>query len=193
MSGSVCVYCASSRQAHPAFRDSARRLGELLAAQGRAIVYGGGAVGSMGALADGALAKGGRVIGVLPRFMEQLEWAHAGVERRVVADMHERKRTMLELAQAVVALPGGCGTFEELLEAMAWKRLGLWNGPIVIVNERGFYDPLRSLLERAVGERFMDERHAAMWTVAESVEAVPDAIRDAPFWDQGAARGFAVP
>jgi len=190
---SVCVYCASSRQAEPRYRDSARELGAQLARAGLTVVYGGGAVGSMGALADGALGAGGRVVGVLPRFMEELEWGHPGVERRVVADMHERKRTMLELSQATVALPGGCGTFEEVLEAMAWKRLGLWSGPIVILNERGFYDPLLALLERAVDERFMDERHRALWSVAEHPAAVPAALRDAPGWDAGAARGFAVP
>lgn len=190
---SVCVYCASSRQAEPRYRESARELGTALARAGFTVVYGGGAVGSMGALADGALAAGGRVVGVLPRFMEELEWGHAGVERRVVADMHERKRTMLELSQATVALPGGCGTFEEVLEAMAWKRLGLWSGPIVILNERGFYDPLLALLGRAVDERFMDERHRALWSVAEQPAAVPAALRHAPGWDAGAARGFAVP
>jgi uncharacterized protein (TIGR00730 family) len=189
----VCVYCASSRQADPAFGDSARRLGGLLASLRRVVVYGGGATGSMGALADGALAAAGRVIGVLPRFMRDLEWAHPAVEMRVVADMHERKRTMLELSGSVVALPGGCGTFEELLEAMAWKRLGLWNGPIVIVNERGFYDPLRTLLDGAIGERFMDARHAALWTLVASVDAVPEALRFSPPWDRDAARGFAVP
>jgi len=146
----------------------------------------------MGALADGALAAGGRVIGVLPRFMQELEWGHPAVPLQVVADMHERKRTMLELSQAVVALPGGCGTWEELLEAMAWKRLGLWNGPIVILNQNRFYDPLVHLLERAINERFMDPRHEALWSVAESPDDVVPAMHRAPAWSED-ARSFAVP
>jgi uncharacterized protein (TIGR00730 family) len=189
---SVCVYCASSRQADGSYHEGARRVGAALAGAGLTLVYGGGAVGSMGALADGALAAGGRVIGVLPRFMHELEWGHPRVDLRLVADMHERKRTMLELSQAVVALPGGCGTWEELLEALAWKRLGLWNGPIVILNQGGFYDPLITLLERAIACRFMDPRHGAMWTASAEPEAVLAALRDAPSWDLD-ARSFAVP
>jgi uncharacterized protein (TIGR00730 family) len=188
----VCVYCASSRQSNPVFRDAAERVGSALAAGGLTVVYGGGAVGSMGALADGALAAGGQVIGVLPRFMQDLEWGHLRIALRVVQDMHERKRTMLELSQAVVALPGGCGTWEELLEAMAWKRLGLWNGPIVILNQDGFYDPLVDLLERAIQERFMDPRHGTMWSLARSPEEVVPAMRNAPSWSED-ARSFAVP
>jgi uncharacterized protein (TIGR00730 family) len=132
------------------------------------------------------------VIGVLPRFMQDLEWGHLRIALRVVQDMHERKRTMLELSQAVVALPGGCGTWEELLEAMAWKRLGLWNGPIVILNQDGFYDPLVDLLERAIQERFMDPRHGTMWSLARSPEEVVPAMRNAPSWSED-ARSFAVP
>jgi uncharacterized protein (TIGR00730 family) len=188
----VCVYCASSRQCDASFHEAARRVGAHLAGSGLTIVYGGGAVGSMGALADGALAAGGRVIGVLPRFMQELEWGHPAVPLQVVADMHERKRTMLELSQAVVALPGGCGTWEELLEAMAWKRLGLWNGPIVILNQDGFYDPLVQLLDRAIRDRFMDPRHEALWTVVTRPEEVVPAMQSAPAWTEE-ARSFAVP
>ena len=189
----VTVYCASSRKSHPEFRDTAGRLGELLADAGVTIVYGGGAVGSMGALADGALARGGRVEGVLPRFMFDLEWGHPKLsDLHVVSDLHERKRLMIDRADAVVALPGGCGTFEELFEAITWKRLGLFTKPVVIVNVRGFYDPCVALLERACEERFMDERHRDMWTVVSDPEGVLDAIRGAPGWD-AEARRFAVP
>ena len=188
----VCVYCASSRQANSAFREAAHGVGAALAKAGLTVVYGGGAVGSMGALADGALAGGGQVIGVLPRFMQDLEWGHRSIALRVVMDMHERKRIMLELSQAVVALPGGCGTWEEVLEAMAWKRLGLWNGPIVVLNQDGFYDPLIELLERAIQERFMDPRHAEMWSVARSPGEVVSALQNAPAWTED-ARSFAVP
>jgi uncharacterized protein (TIGR00730 family) len=189
----VTVYCASSRRAHPDYRAAARRLGELLAADGITIVYGGGAVGSMGALADGALERGGRVEGVLPRFMHDLEWGHPRLsDLHVVNDLHERKRLMIDRSDAVVALPGGCGTFEELFEAITWKRLGLFAKPIVLVNTRGFYDPAATLLERAVEEQFMDERHREMWRVVERPEEVLDAIRTAPPWSED-AREFAVP
>lgn len=137
----------------------------------------------MGALADGALSAGGRVIGVLPRFMDDLEWGHDRLtELILVNDLHERKRLMIQEVDAVVALPGGCGTWEELFEAMSWKRLGLYCGPIVIVNTAEFYDPMLAQLERSVEQRFMDERHRAMWTVVEQPDQVPDAIRNAPIW-----------
>ncbi len=189
----MLVYCASSTQAHPDHYAAARTLGRLLAEQGITIVYGGGSVGSMGALADAALAARGRLIGILPRFMDDLEWGHKSLtEMRLVDDMHHRKRLMLEEADAVVALPGGSGTFEELLEAITWKRLGLYRNPIVIVNVRGFYDPLRELLERAVAERFMDVRHRDMWTFVDGPEDVLEAIRNAPPWPTD-ARAFARP
>jgi hypothetical protein len=189
----VTVYCASSRQADARYRDVARRLGAHLASNGVGIVYGGGAVGSMGALADGALAHGGPVVGVLPEFMKSLEWGHPGVsDMRVVETMHARKHQMLELADAAVALPGGCGTLEELLEAITWKRLGLYAGPIAVVNQDGFYDPLLTLLDRCVDERFMDERHRSMWLAVDEPEAVLPALRAAAPWHDDPRR-FAVP
>ena len=147
----------------------------------------------MGALADAALAAGGKLIGILPKFMNDLEWGHKSLtELRLVDDMHHRKRMMIEESDAVVALPGGSGTFEELLEAITWKRLGLFVNPIVIVNVRGFYDPLRDLLERAIAERFMDVRHREMWTFVDRPEDVLPAIRTAPDWSAD-ARSFARP
>lgn len=191
--GTVAVYCASSRQSDPAFPAAARRVGTLLAESGIAIVYGGGAVGSMGALADGALASGGRITGVLPRFMADLEWGHPRLsELKLVSDMHERKRTMIESADAVLALPGGCGTLEELLEAITWKRLGLYGGPVVILNQGGFFDPLVAMLDRCVAERFMDPRHGSMWTVVGTAEGVIPALENASPWDDDPRR-FAVP
>ena len=181
----VCVYCASSRTAHPQYREAAFRLGEVLAERGIAIVYGGGARGSMGALADGALGKGGRVIGILPRFMADLEWGHRGLsELKLVDDMRTRKHLMLAHAQAAVALPGGCGTLEELLEAITLKRLGLFLGPIVLMNTRGYFQPLLEMLARAVDEPFMDARHAQMWQVVARPEDVPDALERAPAWSE---------
>jgi uncharacterized protein (TIGR00730 family) len=189
---SVCVYCASSRTADPEYRFAAQRLGEVLAVAGIAIIYGGGAVGSMGALADGALAKGGRVIGILPRFMAELEWGHRGLtELELVEDLRARKHLMLTRSDAAIALPGGSGTLEELLEAITLKRLGLYLNPIVLVNTRDFFAPLLDLLGRAVQERFMDPRHLTMWQVVARPEEVPLALERAPAW-VAEARSFAA-
>ena len=188
----VCVYCASSRTAHPEFRAAARRLGEVLAGEGVGIVYGGGATGSMGALADGALSVGGRVIGILPRFMADLEWGHKGLtDLQLVEDLRTRKHMMLTLSQAAIALPGGSGTLEELLEAITLKRLGLYLNPIVLVNTRGFFTPLLELLASAIEERFMDPRHRMMWQVVATPEEVPAALATAPPWT-AQARSFAA-
>ncbi len=167
------------------------RLGRELARNGATIVYGGGAVGSMGALAEGALAEGGKVIGVIPRFMNELEWGNKNItELRVVENLHERKRLMIQAAHAVVALPGGSGTLDELLEAISLKRLALFLGPIVILNTRSYFDPLLRALERCVAERFMDPRHQAMWSVVNEPGEVLPAIHSAPPWD-ASSRSFA--
>lgn len=129
------------------------------------------------------------MIGVLPQFMYDLEWGHSGLtELRVVNDLHERKRLMIEDVDATVALPGGSGTFEELLEAITWKRLGLYAKPIVLVNTRDYYSPLITLLEGSVRERFMDQRHLQMWQVVNRAEEVLEAIQKAPEWDPDARR-----
>jgi hypothetical protein len=189
---SICVYCASSFACDPHFHDVARRLGTLLAGAGWSIVYGGGRSGSMGALAEGALAAGGRVTGVIPKFMMDLEWGNNDLsELLVVEDMRTRKHEMLTRAAAVVALPGGTGTLEELFEAMTLKRLGLFPGPIVLVNTRGYYDPLIAQLAAAIDGRFMDQRHGDLWTVVGEPEAVLPAIAAAPQWNE-ASRNFAV-
>jgi uncharacterized protein (TIGR00730 family) len=187
----VCVYCASSERADHVYLDAARRLGEILAENSVAVVYGGGAIGSMGRLAEGALSKQGKVIGVIPRFMQELEWDHKGIsELHVVETMRERKHLMLTDSDAAIALPGGSGTLEELMEAISLKRLGIYIKPIVLVNTRGFYDPLLELLQRCIDERFLDVRHAAMWQVAEGPEGVLPAIHAAPPWAHE-ARQFA--
>ena len=188
----VCVYCASSRASHPEYREAAFELGVVLAGQGLDIVYGGGARGSMGALADGALSKGGRVVGILPRFMSDLEWGHAGLtELELVEDMRIRKHLMLTRSQAAIALPGGSGTLEELLEAITLKRLGLYLHPILLVNTRGFFNPLLDLLGHAIDEHFMDERHARMWEVVAQPAEVPEALRRSAAWSPE-ARSFAA-
>lgn len=188
----VCVYCASSTRADPRYLEAAERLGRTLARHGMTIIYGAGGVGSMGRLADGALAEGGRVVGVIPRFMKELEWYHRGVGELVeVDDLHERKRELIGSADAVAALPGGSGTLDELLEAISLKRLVAFTGPIVMVNTGGFFDPCIELLERCIAERFMDPRHRAMWQVVEAPEEVVEAFATAPPWSRDAI-GFAA-
>ncbi len=146
----------------------------------------------MGALADGALSRGGRVTGILPRFMADLEWGHKGLtDLQLVEDLRTRKHRMLTSSQAAIALPGGSGTLEELLEAITLKRLGLYLNPIVLVNTRGFFAPLLAMLERAVEERFMHERHRLMWQVVATPEDVPGALAGAPAWS-AEARAFAA-
>jgi uncharacterized protein (TIGR00730 family) len=192
MNESVCVYCASSNRSAPVYLEAAARLGRILAENGITIVYGGSSLGSMGRLAAAALEAGGKVIGVLPRFMDELEWGHRSLtEMRIVGDMHERKRVMLELSGAAIALPGGCGTLEELFEAITWKRLGLYFGPVVLVNVNNFFDPCIELLNRTVDERFMDEKHRGMWSVAPGPESVLETLRTAAEWSQD-ARKFAA-
>jgi uncharacterized protein (TIGR00730 family) len=177
----VCVYAASSARVAPEFHAAARALGETLAAAGCAIVYGGGSQGLMGSLADGALSKGGEVVGILPRFMADLEWGHPGLTKlELVEDMRERKHRLLTGSDAVIALPGGCGTLEELFEAITLKRLGLYFNPILLLNVRGFYAPLQGFMESVIAERFMNPEHAAMWSLVDRVEDVLPTIRDTP-------------
>lgn len=163
----VCVYCASSGDVAAEYVAEARRLGSLLASRGCTMVCGAGRTGLMGALTDAGMGAGGRVVGVIPQFMVDRGWCHTGLSETIVtADMHERKQTMARLADAAIALPGGVGTLEELLEIITWKQLGLFDGPIIIVNTSGYYNPLIEMLGRAAAERFMKRQHAMLWAVA---------------------------
>jgi uncharacterized protein (TIGR00730 family) len=183
----ICVYCASSNQVAPKYFDAARKLGEILAGEKISVVYGGGATGLMGELATSTLRSGGHVIGIMPDFMREVEWAHREVKEFLfVGDMHERKKKFLEYSDALVALPGGCGTFEELLEAITLKRLGLFLKPIIIFNQEGYYDPLLDMLDRAVQEKFMGENHREIWQTVHRVEDILPAIRQTRDWDPDA-------
>ena len=171
---------------------TAQQLGQELAQGGHTLVYGGGANGLMGCVANAALEHGAPVVGIIPRFMERVEWAHRGLTELVlVDDMRERKRLMLERAHAVVALPGGCGTLDELAEAITLKRLGLFCGPIVIVNTNGFYRHLQALLEQMVEQCFMRAEHRAMWAFVDTPQQVLPAIAATPPWSNDAI-GFAA-
>jgi len=183
----VTVYASSSAALKPVYYDAARRLGEILALAGKSIIYGAGGGGLMGAMADGALSKKGEVYGVVPTFLQDLELTHRGLTSlKVVGDMRERKHLMLQHSGAVVTLPGGSGTYEELFEALTMKRLGQWVGPIIIVNTNGFYNGLLEFLKHSIDERFMGSSHLDMWSVVDEPEQVLDAIETSPAWNRDA-------
>ncbi len=151
----VCVFCGSSDGRRDSYRQAAAALGRLLVARDIGIVYGGGNVGLMGALADAALDAGGDVVGVIPEHLVSKELAHRGVDLRIVHSMHERKALMADLADAFVALPGGYGTFEEFCEVLTWSQLGLHSKPCGLLNVDGYYDGLLGLVDHAVAEGFV--------------------------------------
>lgn len=183
----ICVYCASSSQINPRFFDAAARLGKILAEAGISVVFGGGATGLMGQLADSVLASNGTISGIIPQFMCDENWHHSELsELIVVATMHERKEKMARMADAVIALPGGCGTLEELLEVITWKQLGIFTKPIIIVNTDGYYDSLIDMLHRAIDEKFMRDIHRNMWQVVKKPEEVLNAIEKSVSWDENA-------
>ncbi len=162
----LCVFCGSSDGARPLYREAATALGRHFAEEGIELVYGGGKVGLMGAVADGALAAGGRVTGIIPQALVEKETAHRGLtDLRVVASMHERKALMADLAEGFVALPGGMGTFEELFEVWTWAQLGYHRKPLAVFNAGGFYDGLLGFLDSVVQEGFVREPHRAMLIV----------------------------
>lgn len=165
--GSVCVFCASSANIDERYLADARELGNLLAQGGWRCVNGGGAVGLMGAVTDGTLDAGGEVTGVIPKFMVDNGWCYDRLMDVVVtADMHQRKQMMSNMADAVIALPGGVGTLEELLETLTWRQLGLVKVPIIILNTLGYYDLLLAMLRHAIDEGFMKPSHGQLWQVA---------------------------
>ena len=166
----VCVFAASSARIPARYTDAARDFGHGLARAGITVVFGGGSHGCMGALADGVLAANGRLVGIMPVFMREREWAHPGVREWVwTEDLYERQREMLKGTDALVTLPGGCGTLEEVAEVLTLKRLGLFHGRIILANQHGFWDPLVSWLDRCIAEGFMEPGHRHLWTVTPDV------------------------
>lgn len=174
----VTIYGASSADIDPRYCDAGRETGRLLAGAGQTLICGGGRYGLMGAAIEGAAAEGGEIIGVLPRFMDERGWDNPALTRKVVTDgMHSRKEWMLTNSDAVIATPGGVGTFDELIEAITWRKLNLWQGNIVILNTLGYFDPLIEMLERSVEQRFMNPDHRQLWTVADTpAQAVAAAL-----------------
>lgn len=189
---SVCVYSASSTKIDPVYFDVARELGNLLGEKHIRLINGAGNMGLMSTVADAALAAGGEVTGVIPHFMVEQGWHHAGLTELIeVESMHERKKMMADLSDAVIALPGGCGTLEELLEVITWKQLGLYLNPVIILNVKGYFNPLLDMLRKAVDENFMREQHGAIWHVAQTPQEAVELMYTTPLWD-ASIRKFAA-
>lgn len=181
----VCVYSASSTQIAPVYFQVAEELGRLLAEKHINLINGAGCIGLMAATSNAALAAGGTVTGVIPRFMVEQGWHHQGLTRLVETEtMHERKQLMADLSDGVIALPGGCGTLEELLEIITWKQLGLYLKPIVILNIEGYYDPLIAMLQNAINGNFMRKEHEVIWQVATTAEEAVECLYHAPAWSR---------
>ncbi len=173
MSRSICVFCGSAPGVRPSYTSAAVELGTVLARAGITVVYGGGRLGLMGIVADAALAAGGRVVGVIPRMLIEREAAHPGLTtQHVVNSMHERKTLMAELSDGFVALPGGMGTFDELVEIVTWAQLGLHAKPVVLVNVENYFDRLYAMLDYAVAEQFVTPVSRSRWLNADSVTGV---------------------
>ncbi|HBS49234.1 MAG TPA: TIGR00730 family Rossman fold protein [Rhodobacteraceae bacterium] len=176
---SVCVYCGSREGAMPAYAAAARELGTALAREGWQLVYGAGDVGLMGTVARAAQAAGGDTMGVIPEHLVLREVGKTDLSRYVVTEtMHERKKVMIWNAHAVVLLPGGAGSLDELFEALTWRQLGLHDKPIVILNTEGFWDPLRALVNHVIDQGFADPSLAGFLTWAETPAAAMAALRD---------------
>jgi uncharacterized protein (TIGR00730 family) len=192
MKKTICVYCASSTKVNQRYYDAAVELGELIAQKGMRLTNGAGTMGLMRACADAVLNSGGEAVGVIPQFMVDRNWHYEDMTELIITkDIHERKRKLAKMADALIALPGGCGTFEELLEAITWKQLGIINKPIVILNTDGYYTPLIEMLEKAVREHFMREEHLRLWTVASTPEEALEQVENAPDWDADTAKFMA--
>ena len=189
----VCVYSASSTKIAPVYFAVAEELGRLLASKGINLINGAGSIGLMGTTSNAALAAGGTVTGVIPRFMVEQNWHHNGLTQLIETEtMHERKQLMAEMSDGVIALPGGCGTMEELLEIITWKQLGLYLKPIIILNVQGFYDPLLEMLQRAIDGNFMRPEHRAIWLVATSAQETIDLLHTTPWWNKNVRKFAAI-
>lgn len=190
---SVCVYCASSTQIDEKYFRAAETLGTLIAQRGLRLITGAGNMGLMNAVEEAALAAGGEVTGIIPSFMIKEGWHHTGLTELIeTASMHERKQMMADLSDGAIALPGGCGTFEELLEVITWKQLGLYLNPIIILNLDGYYNHLIAQLDKALEDKFMRDIHAGIWQVATTPEEAVELLFSTPNWDKNVRRFAAV-
>ena len=189
----VCVYSASSTKIDPVYFECAAELGKLLARQHIHLIIGAGRMGLMAACANTVLENGGEVTGIIPKFMVEQGWQHDGLTRLIeTSNMHERKELMAELSDGIIALPGGCGTMEELLEIITWKQLGLYLKPIVILNVKNFFDPLIEMLQRAVEENFMRPEHAKIWQIADTPSQAVELLYTTPWWNKDIRKFAAI-
>ncbi|MFW5753565.1 MAG: TIGR00730 family Rossman fold protein [Marinilabiliaceae bacterium] len=179
----IAVFCASSAKVPEVYFEMARRVAATLVRAGYGIIYGGGGVGLMGALADEALRHKGEITGIIPRFMVEVEWQHKDVEDMIhVESMHQRKELMVKKSSGVLALPGGIGTLEELFEVMSLKKLGQYPHPIVVLNGNGYYDGLLQMTRKMVEEKFMRPVHSQLWSMVDSPEQIVSAFKETPDW-----------
>lgn len=188
----ITVYSASSGQVPTTYVKAAQQLGRLIAHKKHTLINGAGRTGLMGACTDACIANGGKAVGIIPQFMIEQDWQHKGMTELIVTpDMHQRKEKMAQSGDACIALAGGVGTLEELLEIITWKQLGLYLKPIVILNTNNFYDPLLAQLQKAADERFMRQEHTQIWHVATNADEAITLAETTPLWD-ASIRKFAA-
>ena len=188
----ITIYAASSGQVDEAYIDAAKQLGTLIANRHHTLIDGAGKTGLMGAANDACIAAGGKAVGVIPQFMVDQGWHHRALTELVVTtDMHRRKEIMAERSDACIALPGGVGTLEELLEVITWKQLGLYLKPIVVLNTNEYFSPLLEQLARAADQHFMRTEHLAIWRTASTPEEALQLAETTPLWDPS-VRKFAA-
>ncbi|MBR0543861.1 MAG: TIGR00730 family Rossman fold protein [Bacteroidaceae bacterium] len=186
---SIAVYCASSMQIDDSFFRDARHLGRLMGEKGLTLVNGAGNMGLMAESANGCLEAGGKAIGIIPTFMIEEGWCHNGMTEIIeTTDMHVRQAKMAELSDAGIFLPGGCGTFAEMMELITWKQLGLYLKPIVFLNTNGYFDAIVEALNQAIRQNFMRPVHADIWRVASSPEEALRLVLETPLWDASIRR-----
>ena len=188
----ICVYCASSNKTPEPFLAHGRAFGRILCENKIELVFGGSRSGLMGEIANEMRKHGGHTIGIMPRFMQEVEWHHDDLSQMITTEtMAQRKEAMIHEVDAVVTFPGGCGTMEEFMETLSLKRLGLFMKPMIILNSHGFYNPLIELLEAMLENHFLGPKHRSMWTVVSTPEEILPAIEADAGWDTN-ARSFAL-
>lgn len=181
----VCIYCASSAHIHPDYFNATQELAVLLVENDVSVVFGGGSSGLMGQLADTILENNGKIKGIMPEFMNEVEWGHRGVtDFEYTQTMHERKAKFLEGTDALIALPGGPGTFEELFEAITLKKLSQFTKPIILLNTKGYFEPFRILMQHAINEKFMEDEFEELLQIVNSPSEVLPTILSTPIWSK---------
>lgn len=181
---SLCVYCGSSDRGSPAHHEAAERLGEAMARAGIRLVYGGGRIGMMGRIADAVLQAGGEVVGIIPKFLEQVEVGHSGVTQLIVTEnMHDRKQTMAELSDAFLIMPGGLGTLDETFEILTWKQLGLHEKPVIVADIGGYWRHLVDLIDHMIAENYAKPENRALFQVIGSIDDLLPALSAMPAYD----------